>query len=169
MSAITKRKAGYAVLLSFWGAVLVILSDAVYGGYLLKLQQYAWAAPVYQWLEIHIGYSLADFGFFTLYLSLTLALAGCLLGLAVLWQGSFGFKLLGLISTILAGASLWYAAPSWFLTGCGMAMLLLSPHTHSIWDRVWALCLLLLPLTALYIYTRVSKLPKPTAKTPNDL
>lgn len=164
-----KRKSGYALLLSFWAAVLVILSDAAYGGCLLKLQQYEWAAPAYQWLAEHTGYAYANLGFFALYLSLTFALAGCLLGLSVLLQGSFLYKPLGIISTVLSSAALWYAAPSWFLTGCGMAMLLLSPHTHTIWDRVFALFLLLMPLSAFYICKRASGLPKPVAHTTNDL
>lgn len=163
------RKAGYAILLSFWSAVLVILSDAAYGGYLLKLQQYEQAALAYQWLALHTGYSLTNLGFFTLYLSLPLALAGCFHSLPVLCYGGWLYKPIGLISMLLAGASLWYAAPSLLMTGYGLALLVISPHTHSLWDRIFAICMLLIPFSAVLLCRLAAPKPSLSVKPTNDL
>lgn len=169
MPTIYKRKAGYAILLSFWSAVLVILADAAYGGYLLKLQQYEQAALAYQWLALHTGYSLTNLGFFALYLSLPLALAGCFHSLSVLCFGGWLYKPIGLISMILAGASLWYAAPSLLITGYGLALLLISPHTHSLWDRIFALCMLLTPFAAVLLCRLAAPKPGVPINQKNDL
>lgn len=170
MPASIRRISGWSLLFSLWAAAFIALSDAAYGGYFFKLQIGEWAAPVYDFISVHFGYSLADLGFFALHLALPLALAGMFLGFAALLRGGFFYKLPGLISILLSAAVLWFAVPGLCLTGIGLVMLLTSPHTHTIWDRLFAALILLLPLSSFFLYRIAARKPMPPADTAtNDL
>ena len=177
MFFLLKRKL-VGTLLAFLGVVCLLLADAAYGGYILKLQNQEWAAPVYHWLAEHAGYSFAEAGFAALYLSVLLSITALLLSVWGIRRGGFWYGLGSLPDIALAGAVLLFAGPTWLLTTSGLLLLLVSPHTQSFWDRLFSLLCLLFPLLSFLLVKFIIRRPAPAPSprpprtdidTPNDL
>ncbi|MCX7780971.1 MAG: hypothetical protein N2491_08700 [Negativicutes bacterium] len=170
MSSTSSRKPVRAFWLGAWASLFLLLADISYGGYLLELHRFAQAAPIYAAVKARFGTSLAALGFVCLAALAPMSLAGLWLGISGLGRDGFVARLACLTGLMLSAGALWYAASGLLLIYAGMIVLLCSPQAPSVWDKLFAVFFLLLPLTA-FIFCHLAGLARKvrTAPQQNDL